>query len=485
MAQDPGDWEGLVPALRAVGDALGSFTLSHSGGDGRRRALRSLVREYLVPRLLDPDSALVVAVVGGSGSGKSTLLNSLARRRISPSGPLRPTTTAPLVWSGEGLPPTLGGFPTLLAGRGIVSDPAPPEGLVLVDTPPPAVTGGNGRPVAAAVLEVADACLFVASGIRYADAAGWDLIDLAARRRLPSLFVLNRLSGVPEIQQLLQEDFTRRLVTRGILRGQGGGGVVGVVEGPILPESGGLPPEWVTAVRKELDALADPLARRAAVNGVVSASASRLAQGLGILRDALVDEAVASLTLADAMEGGYRTAAAELAGDLRGGRLAPLADGPPSDLAVVAARRCSRAARTVASAWEARPIGRRLLAGRFDLWAHGSGTAEWAGRLIGDWAKGLSPRAAEACGRTLVRRRRARREAEALRRACLDPTYRPEESTVRRPAALMGAAREMRGELAEALRRVLDEDASRFRELLGSPPSGALLVRLRLDREAP
>ncbi len=237
MTQDPGDWEGLVPALRGVGEALGSFTLSHGGGDGRRRELRSLVREYLVPRLLDPDSALVVAVVGGSGSGKSTLLNSLARRRISPSGPLRPTTTAPVVWSAEGLPPTLGGFPSLLAGRGIVADPPPPEGLVLVDTPPPSVVGESGRAMAATVLEAADACLFVASGIRYADAAGWDLIGLAARRRLPSLFVLNRLSGVPEIQHLLQEDFTRRLVSRGVLRGQGREGVVGVVEGPILPET--------------------------------------------------------------------------------------------------------------------------------------------------------------------------------------------------------------------------------------------------------
>lgn len=485
MTQDPGDAEGLVPALRGVGEALGSFTLSHGGGDDRRRELRSLVREYLVPRLLDPESALVVAVVGGSGSGKSTLLNSLAGRRISPSGPLRPTTTAPLVWSAEGLPPTLGGFPSLLAGRGIVADPPPPEGLVLVDTPPPSVVGENGRAVAAAVLEVADACLFVASGIRYADAAGWDLIGLAARHRLPSLFILNRLSGVPEIQHLLQEDFTRRLVSRGMLRGQGREGVVGVVEGPILPESGGLPPEWVTALRKELDALADPLARRVSVGGVVSASVSRLRGGLGALRGALVDEAVARLQLVDPVEAGYRAAAAELAGDLQAGRLAPLGEGPPSDLAVVVARRASRAAREVAGVWDGHPAGRRLLGGRAGLWAHAPETAQAAERVIGEWASGLPVRAAEACGRTRLRRRRARREADALRRAALDPAYRPAEGAVRRSAALMGAAVEMRRKLAEDLRRVLDEDASRFRSLVGPPPSGALLVRLRLDGEAP
>jgi hypothetical protein len=80
-----------------------------------------------------------------------------------------------------------------------------------------------------------------------------------------------------------------------------------------------------------------------------------------------------------------------------------------------------------------------------------------------------------------VRRRRARREADALRRASLDPAYRPAEGTVRRPAALMNAAVEMRRELAKGLRGVLDEDASRFRALAGSPPSSALLGRLRLD----
>ena len=50
------------------------------------------------------------------------------------------------MWSGEGLPPTLGGFPSLLAGRGLITDPLPPEGLIIVDTPPPAVQGDGGGP---------------------------------------------------------------------------------------------------------------------------------------------------------------------------------------------------------------------------------------------------------------------------------------------------------------------------------------------------
>jgi energy-coupling factor transporter ATP-binding protein EcfA2 len=481
MEASAGDLDARVPELRGVADALGSFTLNHTGGDGARRELRALIRDYLVPRLLDPDSALVVAVVGGSGSGKSTLLNSVARRPISPAGPLRPTTTSPRVWTGEGLPPTLGGFPSLLAGRGIVSDPPPPEGLVLVDTPPPSVLGEDQRPVAAAVLEVADACLFVASGIRYADAVGWDLIDLAARRRLPTLFVLNRLPSTPEIQHLLTSDFSQRLVARGILSGPDG--VIGVAEGPILPESGGLPPEWVSGARKELEALADPLSRRAALEQVVSASMSRLDAGLDGLRGALVDEAVASLALADAVAAGYRAVGAELAGALNRGELAAQAAAPVSGLTAVAARRCSQAARRVCAAWEETPSGARLLADRPEMWAHGPGAAREAAGRLEAWAEGLPGLAAAACGRPWWHRRRVRREVEALRHLAVDPSYRPETGTVRRPAALVRTGRQARERLAAALQGVLDDDADRFRALLGSPPSGALLGRLQVGGE--
>ena len=477
------DMDGMVPALRGVSDALGSFRLEHSGRDAARRALRSQIRDYLVPRLLDPDGALVVAVVGGSGSGKSTLLNSLARRRISPSGPLRPTTTAPVVWSGEGLPPTLGGFPSLVAGRGVVADPEPPDGLILVDTPPPAVAGEEGRPAVLAVLEAADACVFVASGIRYADAAGWDLIDLAARRHLPTLFVLNRLPAAPDIQQLLQDDFTRRLVARGALADPGAGGVVGVVEGPILPESGGLPPEWVSGLRKELEALADPLARRQVVTRVARAARRRVEHGLEVVRACLVDEAVAALALSDALDVGYRTVSADLATALQGGRLAPLAGEAPGALAAVVVRRASLAARTVAAAWEAEPAGRRVLQGRPELWAHGPQTAEEASRKVAEWAAGLGPLAAEACGRAWWRRRRARRQVEALQRMALDPFYRPEPGTVRHGSVLLRAAKEARSRLGGVWRTVLEGDADRFRRLLGNVPSGALLTRLRLDGE--
>ncbi len=479
------DLDGLIPALRELADALGSFRLEHSGGDAARQAWRARIRDYLLPRLLDPDSALVVAVVGGSGSGKSTLLNSVARRRISPSGPLRPTTSAPLVWSSEGLPPTLGGFPSLLAGRGLIADPAPPEGLIIVDTPPPAVPGEDGRPAAMAVLEAADACVFVASGIRYADAAGWDFIDLAARRRLPTLFVLNRLPAAPEIQRLLADDFTRRLVARGLLADPGAGGVVGVAEGPILPETGGLPPEWVAGVRKELEALADPLTRRQTVARVAGAAVRQLRQGLDEMRAALVDEAVAALALSDAIDSGYGSVSAGLAAELQCGSLAALGAEEALALALVAERRAGLAARTVAASWERGPEGARLLAGRPELWTRDAATDGEAERRVTEWSAGLGPLAAEACGRAWWRRRRARRQVEALHRMALDPFFRPEPGTVRHGTVLLRAAKEARHRLAEAWGAVLEDDAARFRSLVGPVPSGAVLARLRLDGEEP
>jgi energy-coupling factor transporter ATP-binding protein EcfA2 len=485
MTQVSGDGESLAAALRAVGDALGSFTLRHSGGEEGRRALRSLVDDYLVPRLRDPEGPLVVAVVGGSGSGKSTLINSLARHRVSAAGPLRPTTLAPVVWSGAGLPSALGRLPGLGTGRSLVSDPTPPPGLVVVDTPPPSAVGEDGRASAIAVLEAADACVFVASGIRYADAAGWALIELAVRRRLPCLFLLNRLSGADEIRDLLQRDFTRRLVARGALPGRGAGGVIGVAEAPVLPETGGLAPESVLALRRELEAWADPAARRRMVQEVVAAALARLDRGLAAMRAALVDETVASLALADVVQEAYGAEAAALEAELAAGRLAGLAGGSPADLAVPVVRRSSRAARGVASAWEAQPAGRRLLEGRPDLWAHGPGLPGSAERRSEEWGSGLPERAAAACGRTLLRRRRARRETGALARACLDPDYRPRKGSVRRPDVLADAAADERRRLAAAWGGALTDDAARFLELLGPAPSGELLARLRLEREAP
>ena len=68
-------------------------------GEPARDGVVQTVRQYLLPRLREPDAPVVAALVGLSGVGKSTILNSLAQERISPTGVLRPTTTNGVLWA--------------------------------------------------------------------------------------------------------------------------------------------------------------------------------------------------------------------------------------------------------------------------------------------------------------------------------------------------------------------------------------------------
>jgi len=473
--------ESLVPALREVADALGSFDLRHSGRDRERLALRASIRDYLVPRLLDPEGPLVVAVIGGSGSGKTTLVNSLAGRALGAAGPLRPTTLTPLVWTGDGLPPTLAGFRSLMQGEGLVSDPPPPEGLVLVDTPAPEIEDG-GAPIAAAVIGAADACIFVASAGRYADVIGWDLIGLAARRGLPSVFVLNRVPGHPETAQMLREDLIRRLASRGLIGRGGLGAVVDIEEGPILAEGGGLPREWITGLRKEVAALGEPLLHREILHRVVTASLDSLERGLTGMRGAVVDEALLHIGLGDTVRRAYRSEADLLDEALRSGALSDFGgDDPAVNLAAVAARRASRAARGAASGWEDHPAGAPLLTGRPDLWVHGVDTVAYGRKAVAAWADALPGAVREASPRRWMRRRTARAIADALRRAAVDFRHRPEPSMLRRLPGFEARRRLARDDLETVLRRVLDHDAERFAATRGESPSGDALSRLWLE----
>jgi hypothetical protein len=90
--------------------------------------------------------------------------------------------------------------------------------MAIVDTPPPGITDGSGVSIASQVLDVADACVLVAGGTRYADGATFELAARAARRGLPVVFVLNRLPTTPEIGRVIVGDFAAKLAARGTRR---------------------------------------------------------------------------------------------------------------------------------------------------------------------------------------------------------------------------------------------------------------------------
>ena len=143
----------------------------------RTRRLIDVVRDR------DPETdAVVVALVGSSGVGKSYLVNAWARSDIAPSGVFRPTTSESLVLGG-GADHRLRGFPKATL------DPAPPSGVVLIDTPP----WEHDHDAVDAVLDVSDIAILVVSPSRYADASTADVAERVTARGVALAVAINRV----------------------------------------------------------------------------------------------------------------------------------------------------------------------------------------------------------------------------------------------------------------------------------------------------
>ena len=468
--------------LEALVATLGRVRLPLVGDEGeatRRRSLR-LARDYLLPRLADPTMTLVVAVVGPSGSGKSTLVNSVARRRVSPEGAVRPATLQPVAWSDGTVPGTLDAVRSRIPGRMVDSLRPPPEGIVVVDTPPPEIVGAGDRPVALDVLEVADACVFVAGASRYADVAGFELLAPWAERGMPTVFVLNRLPEQPELQQRLTDDFALKLSGAGLLDRADGELIVPVAEGPVSPDSGGLPSEWVSGVTKELQALADPQERPGVVSRGIASALALVQRGALAVRRMAVDNEARRIALLEAVRHEYDTEARRLRRRLESGGLSgvgPTVEEMTSDLATVVTHRAGRAARRAAERWATEPGADRMVGDAPGLFGHGSDIADAARERVGWWMDTLPDLASEVSGRRLGRRR-GRRIAEALRRRVVDPAHSPRRRARRfleRHPEVVEAAR---SRLADELAGVLVSDARRFEAPLGPPPPSELLTVL-------
>jgi energy-coupling factor transporter ATP-binding protein EcfA2 len=437
-----------------------------------------MVTEYLIPRLRDPEGPVVVAVVGVSGSGKSTIVNSLARRRISAGGTRRPTTTEPVAWTGSGLPPTLDALRRRLPGRLVDTLRPPPEGIVLVDTPPPGVLDDEGDSVAGQILSVADACLLVAGSSRYADASGIELADRARERGIPTIFVLNRVPVAPELSAILVADYAGKLAGRGLLDRSDPELVVTIAEGPVSEDGGGLPGEWITGVRKELEALADPLARTALVQIGLEHAEARLTVSLSRLRGMLISAETRRISLLDPARIAYGRATTEMLRDVRSGVFAETGADSEAFVAALsagAARRAGRAARSVAERWEV------LASDRLDqeMFGHGPGIPAAARERLEWWSADLPSLAEEVSGRP-VRRRKRERLVDAIRRAAVDPRFRPGRKEARILDRHPGAVDAARRRLAEELAGIIHADSMRFLESLGTGSPDGLLAAMTL-----
>ncbi|MCJ7724812.1 MAG: hypothetical protein MUP76_00270 [Acidimicrobiia bacterium] len=475
--------EWLRNDLTAVAAALSAMELRLSGPEieAERVSLRETIVRHLVPRTGDPESPLVVAVVGPAGSGKSSLVNALAEARLCPTGVIRPGTRYPVFWSNDPLPAPLESLRSSLGGVALQGERRAPERMVVVDTPPPDVAGPGGvRPVDA-VLETADACVFVASGLRYADAAGWNLLDTVSRRGIPIVFVLNKLSPDLDVQHEVRQDMARRLAGRGMISRPDAELVLGIQSTTILRAIGGPAPQAVAMRRKELDTIADPQARLMVSDDVLESGLADAAKRLGAIRAAAIEERHLRRGLGAMAADAYRPEALSLRIGAEKGSLADIrgdTDRLVADLVVTATLRAGRAARAASDAWALHPTGSQLVAGNTGLWTHGPQTVPLAVDTVTEWLASLSDQVLVWTGKRRMRARKLRRLADLVRRAAVDRDWIPGAKELRRLGKVDGAVIAARKDLGARLDDVLAADGVRFNDTLGPIIPEAVIDKL-------
>lgn len=464
--------------LRQLAAGLERLDLSvvGEGAEARRRRAAATAAGYLAPRLSDGSDTIVVAVVGPGGGGKSTIVNSMARCRISRVGSMRPTTIEPTVWMDCDLPSTLDGLRGRLSGSPFDSLRPPPEGIVIVDTPPPGFADDSGVPIAHQVLEVADAVIFVAGATRYADADGFTLLEIAAGRQLPTVIVLNRLTDAPETHQLVAADFAAKLAARRLLPRAAVELVITIAEGSVSPATGALNPEAVAGVLKDLEGMADPQSRPGIISAVVSRSLERLRDDLAVIRSDVLEVAVRRVELLDPMRGFYRREGNRLIAELRRGKFGGLeVDRSIESLASAVTRRAGLAARATAELWLESAPG--LVEGVPDLFGHGAGTLAAARERLGYWLVEVDHLSRRRSSRG-PRRRRHRRLAGSVQRMVFEPGFASDRRTARRLAGAPRLIDSARDRLVDELRGILETDSLRFVGRLGPAAAGTVLTEL-------
>jgi hypothetical protein len=427
---------GLRAAFAAAPLPLG---LAGSGALRTERArVVEQVDDYLLPRLAGPDAPALVVVGGPTGVGKSTLVNSLAGRRVTTPGLLRPTTRSPVLvhhpddrdWFGpDRILPTLDRVDHPTTDHGciqLVASRTTPRGLAILDAPDFDSIDDLNRELATKLLAAADVWLFVTSAARYSDEVPWQQLSLALERDTAAAVVMNRIPA--EDRATVTPHLGRMLADRGIADDR----VFFIEHGPV-DESGRLPLSYVADVRSWLDGLArDVDARAAAVQQTVGGAVRRAAGVAASVADAAVRqvEAVSELlTVADrvyaaevdALRGALGDGSL-LRGDLRAqwGELFGRYDVPPIDETVAAldARR-SRSEAELQAQVDSLVLALDLTletlvvdhaeraaaraSAELRATAHGSALLDWSSEDLSRPARGLATRTRKATG--AVRRR--------------------------------------------------------------------------------
>lgn len=190
---------------------LRSPLLNEGSSEDRARLVRT-IRSYLLPRLETGAGPLSVVFAGPTGSGKSTLVNSLSGLDVSETGPIRPTTSGPVILTRASTAAMFGSVGGVECQ--VVTGSAPVlERLALVDTPDIDSTATEHRAMAEILIDHADVVVFVTSALRYADMVPWEVLRRALSRGTPVVHVLNRVTSD---SAAAVADFRARLTAAGL-----------------------------------------------------------------------------------------------------------------------------------------------------------------------------------------------------------------------------------------------------------------------------
>lgn len=430
---------GLPDALSGLSVALArvDLALELPGAPAARTTRTEVVdqiEDYLLPRLREMDAPLLMVVGGSTGAGKSTLVNSLVGDDVTRPGVLRPTTRAPVLachpddrrWFEDdrvlgGMPRTTGGE-AAPGGLELVTTPALPPGLALLDSPDIDSVVEANRDLARQLLAAADAWLFVTTAARYADAVPWELLHAARERGTSLSVVLNRVP--PEATDEVADHLRAMLADRSL----GDAELLAVPETAL--EAGRIPPDALAPVRAWLDDLAaDAGARAGVVRRTLTGALDSLPPRVEAVSAALAEQETVAGALRDDARGAYEASVREVEDALRTGallrgevlarwhevigtgefmravesRLGQVRDrvrslltgsAPPdaelkaavgSSLDGLIAAAADRGAERAADAWNARPAGRALLAGEERLDAPSRSLGERTRDTVREW----------------------------------------------------------------------------------------------------
>jgi len=448
---------------------------------------------YLEPRIGAPDAPIVAAIVGPSGVGKSTLLNSIAQLRVSAAGVVRPTTERPMVWADSSHPDDywsdFSDRAGLHLGRRIdaflVEHPLT-EHLTVIDTPP--LDRFDPGEVAAQAVAISDLCLFVTSPSRYADGLAWDFLRRTRGRGVPMLFILNRLPADLDEQDAVLDDFATRLYQRELLAEPDASLLFSIAEGEIDSHMEALEADAVSAIRKELAEVADPVYRSGLVDETVYATARMVAERARALTRPMAAEQPVVASLLDAVATSYATEAGRLDKQLAVGPLRK-AEHPPrwqdvaDDLAAMVTRRAGAGAHNAAANWSSRSAAAELvdIEGP-ELWRHAPETATDVRLALDEWRSGLESLVSRHARPGRLRWFGSRQRAVvAVWSATLRATEDLPPRLLRKLVDGDAIVEEARRELSSLLVGILEGDAARFARYL-APDSGSDLYEAIIDR---